>query len=181
MLIPINREPLALYKDALVEWHPDGRKKNPNSIRFLFGAILKFYFAGMQSRAVKQMQQLGSRFINEKDDAERKKMTQDAMTEILMDRVFIHYWHVEAFAHVIRLPTGALLSLSHLLSLVREGKSDAAVAFAQALRCFAERLELQAKNPVLEKAAMEQMASCFNSFMELTSGNTSTAHEAKII
>jgi hypothetical protein len=179
MLVPINRELLPLYKDASVEWRPDGKKKNPNSLRFLFGAILKFYFAGMQSRAVKKMQQLSSRFINEKDLAERKEMTPDAMTEILKDRVFIHYWHIEAFAHAIGLPTGALLSLSHLLSLVREGESERAAAFAQALRCFAERLELQAKSPNLEKAAMDQMVSCFESFMQLKSRNAPTAHEEK--
>ena len=125
MLIPINRETLSLYKEATVEWHPGRQKKNPNSMRFLFGVILKFYFAGMQSRAVKKMQQLGSRFINEKDAAERKEMTQDAMTDIIKDRIFIHYWHIEAFAHVIDLPTGALLSLSHLfVSCTRWLKSD---------------------------------------------------------
>ena len=180
MLIPINREPLGLYKEAAVEWHPDGTKMNPNSLRFLFGAIIKFYFAGMQSRAVKRMQQLRSRFIHEKDEEQRKKMTPDAMTEILKDRVFIHYWHIEAFSHSIGLPTGALLSLSHLLSLVRDGERDAAVAFAQALRCFAERLEVQAKNSTLEKVMMEQMVGCFDNFVNMTSGHDTAVQEAKI-
>jgi hypothetical protein len=180
MLIPVNREPLGLYRDASIEWRPDGVKMNPNSLRFLFGAILKFYFAGMQSRAVKRMQQLRSRFVHEKDDEQRKKMTPDAMTEILKDRVFIHYWHIEAFSHSIGLPTGALLSLSHLLSLAREGEKEAAVAFAQALRCFAERLEIQAKSQVLDKVAMDQMVGCFDQFREMTTRSDESPHEAKI-
>lgn len=164
MRIPITKETLKLYRDVEVVWKPDGEKLNPNILRWLCGAILKIFFKNQQKPAIERMRQNSSRFVQKKDSEERKIMNDEVMTGILHDGKHIAYWQIEAFAHAIGLPTGALLSLSHLLSLVRDKQPTEAVIFIRSLRNFVDCLEKQASDQTLSTEGFEEMIRCFDDF-----------------
>jgi hypothetical protein len=142
-------------------------KKNPNSLRFVVGHIINFFYGGARNIAVEAMQEVSGRYASDRPNAQVKKMTVDALSTFLNDEDHVEYWHLEVAANSIHLPSGALLLISRVYSLIRDGNSDAALALAGGVRKLADGLQQIAETKTISKDQIENIAEGFAKSSEL--------------
>jgi hypothetical protein len=88
-------------------------------------------------------------------------MNEKALSSILNDKKHITYWHIEAISKGVFLPSCALLALSRVYSLVRDGKLDTANAFICGLRSFVDHLETVVNLQAFSKENVDGMIKSF--------------------
>lgn len=141
-------------------------KRNPNSLRFVLGHIVNFYFDGSRERAAEEIS-TKRRYVGERSDRKYKSMNAEALSGILKDAAYVEYWHIEGISKTLGLPSGALLALSRLYALLRDENDEAARAFVQGIHEFADCLGRLIEEPTISKEALDAMIKCFESTYRL--------------
>ncbi len=145
----------------------DLEKKNPNSLRFVVGHVINFFFDGARNAAVEAMRRVSGKYASDRPNPAVKIMTEDALGIFLHDDDHVEYWHIEAIAKSINLPAGALLLISRTYSLIRDGNQDAAGALAQGVRALADQLDDIAKTQTLSKTQIDDIVAGFAKALDL--------------
>jgi hypothetical protein len=144
-----------------IRFSSETEKKNPNSLRFVIGHIINFYCGGTREAAVVFFRKTDGRYKSDRTATSTKTVNLKAISELLDDETYATYWHLEAIARSLRFPVGALLSLTRVYSLIRDGKTEAVDTFISGLRTFADRLESLAVKKSISKEDFDEMIACF--------------------
>jgi hypothetical protein len=142
----------------LLQVHPETEKKNPNSLRFLFGHIINFYFEGDRTKAAENME-ITSIYAAKRTPT--KKIRASALGKILKDKDHIEYWHIEAFAKATQIPSTGLLALSLAYSMIRKGQYDAVKKLGAGFRALADHLDRMADTQEISKKMMVELSDDF--------------------
>lgn len=109
-------------------------KKNPNSLRKLLFDIIQYKYDGNVSEAARFI--LKSYVERYGIGTKTERSIRAHIKDIIEDRRYIEYWHLEAFAQMMQVPAGLLLIFSRMRSeggaadhanarIIRDGVSDA--------------------------------------------------------
>jgi hypothetical protein len=148
---------------------PKTKKKNPNSLRFLIGHIVNFFFGGERREAANQMRRDGGSYASNRKEGGPKVLDEEMLSKILYDGTYIDYWQLEAIARAVETPSGALLLLSRMYSLLREKRNEPAEALIRGIHQFADELERLRQNPVLTEEVLRRVSGCFSETNRLES------------
>lgn len=109
------------------------KKKNPASILTTLHEINEAYFGGNFQRASEEL----TKILN-KDGFPKylqRSISARQISDILNDETYVRYWHLELFAHHVRVPTAFLLIYSRLKSnSLNVTKSPDTIKVIEALR-----------------------------------------------
>lgn len=136
-------------------------KQNPNSLRFLIGHIINFFYEGNQKQASQVFEANGRIYKSERQSRNKKKFHQAATSKILRDKDHVEYWHIEAIARSIQMPSASLLAISRAYSLLREDNPNGVKAFATGLRHLATKLEELAESRTISREWLDDVAGGF--------------------
>lgn len=154
-----------------VRFSNETEKKNPNSLRFVVGHIIEFYFDGTRKGAIDFFKKVDGKYKSNRIGRKAKQLNTKALSDLLNDSNYATYWHLEAMARGMKFPVGALVSLARVYSLIRDGKTEAVYAFIRGLRDFADRLESLAHRKTISKEDFDEMIVCFEKTYEAESPN----------
>lgn len=99
------------------ERKPDESKRNPNSLRNVINLIVNDIHGSSMEEAVRKFSIYGHPYGGTSD--EQKRLNRKALKSIHDDETYITYWHIEAIAESLRLPTGVLLLFSRMFANAR--------------------------------------------------------------
>jgi hypothetical protein len=165
--IVVGEKELKVGRGHPLQLSTETDKKNPNSLRFVVGHLINFYFGGSRSKAVEAMEKVSGTYASDRPTNEVKLMNSDALAVFLGDQDHVEYWHLEAIAKSVNIPSGALLALSRVYSLVRDGNVDAATAYAEGLRVLAAQLESMARTQTISRKQVDEIVSGFEKTLNL--------------
>ncbi|MCQ0990555.1 hypothetical protein [Jiella marina] len=161
---------LSLFRKK-VKISAETKKKNPNSLRFIIAHLIKFYFDSRIDIASKEISKFGGIYVSNKSGHPPKKMNVKALSEITSDEDYIYYWHLESISKSVGIPAGALLLLSKVYSLERDGNHESAKEFAKSIGEFSKILEEMLKDGNINKEYTDNMARCFIDSFKLEEPN----------
>lgn len=138
------------------------KKKNPNSLRFMLGYLLLYGFNGNRTKAINAMKQFGGTYPDPRRDREGKTMNEKLLSKILNDDILIAYWHIEVFARMFKIPSGALLLASRLSADVRKSNTADARALVNGIRRFADVLAKIIDTERITAETIDEFQACFS-------------------
>lgn len=144
-------------------------KRNPISLRFIIAHIIQFFHRGVKSDANKAFSAAGQKYASGKEGTKNIGNFSNLTTDFLQDERAIRYLDLEAISQSRGIPSGTILLLSRLYSVVRKYPEDEMLAaeFISANRkCLAILEDIQ-KTKTLRAEHFEQMEESFFDFHTL--------------
>lgn len=140
-------------------------RKNPNSLRFVIGLVIIAFHKGQQALAVDHFKKYSGKYSAGAKSKDFKHMNVKALSEIINDKDYAAYWHLEAIASSMPLPTGAFLLVTRLFSILRDdkvgGSVEGAVAFSNSLIAFANAMKELALSGEIEPEDFHKLIGSF--------------------
>ena len=153
---------------VVISQKSETERKNPNSLRFLIGAIINSCFHGSQKEAVEQLARYSGAYRDtHRGHEDFKRMNKKALSEILGDEDHIAYWHLECISNYLGIPTGALLILSRTLSHARYREHEILQAIISDTRRFLDLIEAISKKDSLDTADFEKVRESYATLQKL--------------
>ena len=166
-LFPEKVPPLLIVGRKEIPIVPETQKKNPNSIRLLFGTIINELFEGNIKKASAALRKMGGKYRSNAQRKEYKSFTEKSLHGILEDEDFINYWHLESAARLLEVPTGVLLIISRLMACKRSGDQAQIDALVAGMDAFAKIIVELANRPQIGKDELLAITKCFEPLLRI--------------
>lgn len=157
-LVSLNRKSIRAQNDT--------DKRNPNSIRYLIGILIKLRFDSNIRSAASQLSKFSGRYKAPRGDVEYKTLGYKSLNGILDDDDFVSYWHLECIARYLKIPTGALLLLSRAAMARKSGRGSEIEALAEGCRHLAYTLDKMKDGGEMTSADFDLVTKCFERLQE---------------